>query len=289
MCDTVDKLYFSAIIPTHLRPDLLSEAISSVAAQSLRPLEVIVVSDVDDADTRELIAARQPAIPFPLRYVVNRPEPGACGSRNLGAQLAVCDWLAFLDDDDVWRPEFLRRCAEAALLDNATLILAPLVECSPEREDRVRRFPEGLDSHSLFTVPGGMTGSNFAITRDRFLAVGGFDPEVSVFNDWDLLFRLIAADPHYAVLDEPLVEWRQHVGERIGSRSLKRAQGLDFFVDRYSEYMPPELVAELRATAASIRRDLSANWTGYVEHSLAIARARGVTGVLKKKLGLARP
>ncbi|KRA84440.1 glycosyltransferase family 2 protein [Altererythrobacter sp. Root672] len=288
MCDTIDKLYFSAIIPTHLRADLLSEAISSVAAQSMPPLELIVVSDVDENTTRELVAALQPGIPFPLRYVVNRNEPGACGSRNLGAQLAVCDWLAFLDDDDLWRPEFLRRSAETALRDGASLILTTLVERSPEREDRIRSFPEGLDQKSLFSVPGGMTGSNFAITRDRFLAAGGFDPKVRVFNDWDLLFRLIAADPAYAVVEEPLVEWRQHEGERIGSRSLKRAQGLEFFVDRYARYMPPELIAELRATAASIRRDLSGSWAGYFEHSLAIAKARGVTGVLKKKLGVAR-
>lgn len=280
--------HFSAIIPTHLRAGLLSEAIASVAAQTLLPLELIVVSDAEDADTRELVAARQRTLPFPLRYVANDIEPGACGSRNLGAQAALGDWLAFLDDDDIWRPDFLCRCAETAQGRGATLVIATLVECSPERGQRIRSFPEGLDQDTLFGFPGGMTGSNFAITRDRFLASGGFDPKVSVFNDWDLLFRLIAADPHYAVVEDPLVEWRQHEGERIGSRSLKRAQGLEFFVDRYARYMPPELIAELRATAASIRREHSESWAGYVEHSLTIARVRGIKGVLKK-LGVARP
>ncbi|MBO9518188.1 MAG: glycosyltransferase family 2 protein [Porphyrobacter sp.] len=278
---------FSAIIPTHLRADLLSEAISSVASQSLPPSELIVVSDVDDADTRELMAARERTLPFPLRYHVNDTQPGACGSRNQGAQLALGDWLAFLDDDDVWCPDFLLRCAETADRKGSTLILATLIERSPEREDCIRSFPEGLDRYSFFSFPGGMTGSNFTIARERFLGVGGFDPQVTVFNDWDLLFRLIAADPDYAVIGEPLVEWRQHEGERIGSRSQRRAQGLDFFVDRYTQYMPPELIAELRATAASIRRDLSESWAGYVEHSLAIAKVRGVSGVLKK-LGVAR-
>ncbi|MGB3723386.1 MAG: glycosyltransferase family 2 protein [Pacificimonas sp.] len=274
----------SVVIPTHLRAELLRDAVDSVVRQTRLPDELIVVGDVEDDATRQAIADFKTGLDFPIVYRRNLAVPGVCGSRNLGARVASGDRLAFLDDDDVWQPAFLESCADAATATGASLVIAPLHEVSPTGRRRVRRQPEGLLPATLFSQPGGMTGSNFLVERRAFFSAGGFDPRVAVFNDWDLFFRLVALPARYTVLPEPLVEWRQHEGARIGTFSERRAAGLDFFVSRYRDHMPMSLVRELSATAAGMRRCLSRSKFDYAKHSLALARAHGLGGAMKKIL-----
>ena len=98
----------ACIIPTHDRPDLLSQALDSVLGQAMAPAEVVVVDDLDDPHTATVVAAVALQAPFPVRHVVNRALGGASGSRNAGAAASTAPVLAFLDDDDAWRPEYLR-------------------------------------------------------------------------------------------------------------------------------------------------------------------------------------
>lgn len=100
----------SVIIPTRLRPDLLARALRSVFAQTLPPLEVIVVIDGPDPATAALLAAW----PDPRLFVLQTSGLGAGAARNLAAGAARGTWLAFLDDDDEWAPEKLAQQRRAA-------------------------------------------------------------------------------------------------------------------------------------------------------------------------------
>ena len=103
-----------------------------------------------------------------------------------------------------------------------------------------------------------------------------------LFNDWDLFFRLVAMGAAYSVDPAPLVEWRQHKGERIGSFSERRAAGLQFFVERYSPYIPANVRRELLATAAGMRRRLAAGSGDRLRANAALLRAHGVAGIWSK-------
>lgn len=248
------RVRVSAVVPTHDRPKMLKVALESIAAQSSPPDELIVVDDMGDPETKQVVDQFAEAAPFPTRYVHNQVQGGACGSRNLGASLATHPWLIFLDDDDVWRPRHVELLTARADSGDVDFVMGGLVRREKGHPDRIRYSSEGLTAETLFSEQGGMTGSNLLVSRAAFEGVSGFDVQIPVFNDWDLFARLLAANRKYAVVQEPTVEWREHGGIRITGASVKRAQGFDIFLQRYGNAMPGALRRRLKRTALGIRR-----------------------------------
>ena len=100
----------SAIIPAYNGVSrYLEDAIQSVLAQSFRDFELIVV---DDASTDEIgrLVLRIPQ----ARYMRRAENGGQAAARNDGARLAKGEFLALLDQDDVWEPTFLEESVAAA-------------------------------------------------------------------------------------------------------------------------------------------------------------------------------
>lgn len=101
----------SVIIPSHNRPALLQEALSSVLGQTLPPAEIIIVDDAS-APPVSLPASRNGV---PLRLLRHEQVRGGAAAKNTGAQAAQGKLMAFLDDDDLWAPTYL---------EHATALLA---------------------------------------------------------------------------------------------------------------------------------------------------------------------
>lgn len=94
----------SVVIPTYNRPALLRAAIESALSQTARPLEVLVCDDGQSAENAMVAAAFDTAS---VRYLPG-PHTGAPAlPRNRGIAAAAGEWIAFLDDDDAWRPDKL--------------------------------------------------------------------------------------------------------------------------------------------------------------------------------------
>lgn len=111
----MNKKLVSVIIPTHNRVVSLKRAIESVLNQTRKPDEVIIVDDLNDATTKELC---EQFSADNVIYISNIEGRGASASRNLGALKAKSEFVAFLDDDDIWLPEKLEQ--QCALIDKKT-------------------------------------------------------------------------------------------------------------------------------------------------------------------------
>lgn len=103
----------SVIIPTYNRAPFVTEAIDSVLAQTFRDYELIVVDDGSTDNTKDVL------LPYGerIRYIY-QPNSGVGAARNAGIRCAVGEWLAFLDSDDLWLPEYLSCQMERAQLDH---------------------------------------------------------------------------------------------------------------------------------------------------------------------------
>ncbi len=98
----------SVVIPCFRCGATLPNAIASVAHQTLRPAEVILVDDGNDAEAEAALKAIASRYPDWIRLVRLSSNAGAGAARNAGWAIAKQPWIAFLDADDSWHPEKMR-------------------------------------------------------------------------------------------------------------------------------------------------------------------------------------
>jgi hypothetical protein len=207
----------SVVIPTRNRWPLLStHALPSALAQEDVNLEVIVVDDASTDETARGLA--EVASPL-LRVIRIEPADRPAGSRttgrarNRGIEAARGEWLAFLDDDDIWAPRKLATQLEAARIAGASFVYSRVVVVDEhKRVVGVQALPDPRSLHDLMLlgnhVPGGGSG---AIARaDDVRRVGGFDESLVYVEDWDLWIRLVdgavvaaCPDVHVARVEHP--------------------------------------------------------------------------------------
>jgi len=192
----------SVIIPFYNCERYLSEAIKSVLSQTYRSVEVIVVDD-GSIDSSASVAKR---FAPKVRYF-HQPNSGPSAARNRGVDLAQGDFLAFLDSDDVWTPDKLKKQI-AAFEDNSKIeaVFGHIQQfISPELDDNAKkkiRCPSD-------TMPG-FCASAMLIRRSSFMRVGLFDTQwkVGQFEDW--YSRAIEKRLKFVALPELLVKRRLH-------------------------------------------------------------------------------
>jgi glycosyltransferase involved in cell wall biosynthesis len=110
----------SAIICTHNREEYLGSAIDSLLEQDFYSYEVIVVDNACDDRTREIVAER---LSNPRLNYVYEPVLGLSVARNTGAKEALAPLLAYIDDDAVASPSWLK-AIYTAFANNEKLVIA---------------------------------------------------------------------------------------------------------------------------------------------------------------------
>jgi glycosyltransferase involved in cell wall biosynthesis len=207
----------SVVIPTFNHQTFISAAVESALAQTLRPLEVIVVDDGSTDATVEILA------PYLSRIrLVRQPNQGVSAARNVGAGRATGEVLAFLDADDLWLPGKLERQVQRLRSDPGL----GLVHCGMEEVDgQGNPLRERLDGMEGWVAPELLlfrqsvilgAGSSALIRRDVFQQVGGFDSRLSTSADWDLCYR-IASRWEVGFVREVLFRYRLHGANMHGN------------------------------------------------------------------------
>ncbi len=187
-------LTVSVVIPTLDRPNLLLRALRSVFNQTYPHLDIVVVLD---RPSEETIAALR-AIEDPrLRVIVNPHPVNAPAARNVGADHAKGEWIAFLDDDDEWLPEKIEKQLSFALQRGEVLVscLSRIVTphssyVLPQRiYDNATRLDEYLfDRRSARAGEGFLQTSSFMMPRSLFEKVRFYEDRLH--DDWDFVLRL---------------------------------------------------------------------------------------------------
>lgn len=126
----------SVVIPVHNGEEHLREAIDSVLTQTYDPVDIIVV---DDGSTDESARVVQ-SFGSLVRYC-QQPQSGPSAARNRGVEVADGEWIAFLDADDLWEPEKVRKQLAALAEHGAVDMVFGYVQqfYSPELPDEIRR------------------------------------------------------------------------------------------------------------------------------------------------------
>jgi len=201
------------IIPTYQREKWIKAAIESVLHQTFNDFELIVVDDGSTDRTAEIVsdmASRDRRIRY--LYQTNR---GPAGARNRGLQEATAEVIAFLDSDDLWKPEKLQLQMET-LSQNADAGFVYCSGCFIDEEGNVddesnrRLKPTALYSaeNILFDQVNFLTPG--VLFRKHLLAKAGpFDESLEFLEDVDLWFRILCFT-RAVFLDQELILIRRH-------------------------------------------------------------------------------
>jgi glycosyltransferase involved in cell wall biosynthesis len=202
----------SVIIPTFNRSKLVLNALHSVLHQTYRDYEIIVVDDGSTDDTARALKPYMDRIQY-----VYQPNRGASGAQNTGVELATGKWVSILASDDVWLPTKLDTQLKAvtalgrdfgACFTNCDFVgNAHVIPSAFEQAGLREEVPFGPLHHPFKFILGRYPAiwvQSLLVLRSLVKQVNGFDEDVVVGEDTDLLFRL-AFKTRFCFVNEPLV------------------------------------------------------------------------------------
>lgn len=240
----------SVIVRTKDRPELLAEALDSLAASTYRRLQVVVVNDGG--------APPKIADDFPLDLErINLPTNlGRAAAANAGIEAAEGEAIAFLDDDDRVEHEHFEVLAGAFAAPGVKVVYSDAAVGvytlgSEGWECGERRLPYSRDfDPDLLLLDNYIPFNTLLIDRRLALEVGPLDPELSFFEDWEFLVRL-ARRTAFNHIPRVTCEYRQFRGAGhhvLGDGPHERTDFLAMkarVIERHLERASPALLARV--------------------------------------------
>lgn len=189
----------SVIIPTYKRPDYLDRAINSVLTQTYKNIEIIVVDD-NNPDTEGRRQTEEKMLQYSdnpkVHYIKHEHNKNGAAARNTGFKASKGEYIAFLDDDDIYLPKKIESQVEKmeslssdwgfcynqyyTQKDNG-----PLIPVNEHREGDLYLISL---KHQGFCVN---VGSNAMVRREAFLSVNGYDESFKRNQDHEFMVRLL--------------------------------------------------------------------------------------------------
>jgi glycosyltransferase involved in cell wall biosynthesis len=186
----------SVVIPTYNHGLYLREAIDSALAQTLPPLEVIVVDDGSTDGTAAVLRDYGGRI-----RTIRQANAGVAAARNTGMAAVTGAYIAFLDSDDVWAPDKLERQAARFKTDPRLGLVHGGVEHIDAAGLARSVVLDGLEGwvaedmlrFDRIVIAG--PGSNIMVPTRVAREIGGFDSRLPPSEDWDFCYRVASRYP----------------------------------------------------------------------------------------------
>lgn len=220
------------ITPTYNRAEYLENAIASVLSQTYKDLEYIVIDD-NPKMSKARAQTKETIMKFKddnrLRYIQNETNLGGAGSRNVGIAQAKGDYIAFLDDDDMYLPDrleaqigpMMKNDWDVCVMDGATYKYET-GEKLTERHQKVysnMSNDELIRAHLLYHI----SGTNSFMFKTSFIReIGGFDIVPSC-QEYILMQKALDAKPRFGYVPEIHIKNFQHEGEQLSTGAKKLA------------------------------------------------------------------
>jgi len=206
MVGVFDNLNISVVIPTYNRYKFLKRAVQSVLAQTYSPKEIIVI---DDGSTDTTLQIQKD---FPTLKYIYQANKGVSSARNLGITNAKHEWIAFLDSDDAWHKDKLKK--QVNFHNQNPDILMSYSDEEWIRDGAVVKIPKkfqkiGKDAFLENISYCNIAPSSVLLHKNLFERYGLFDENLEVCEDYDLWLR-IAIKEKIGLINKKLI--RKYAG-----------------------------------------------------------------------------
>ena len=183
----------SVIVPTYNRPDTLKRTLESIAAQTYKRIEAIVVNDAGE-DVSGVIDTFHDRLS--IKYLVHDKNKGLAAVRNTAINHATGQYIAYLDDDDIFHPHHIETAVKVLTTTNYKAVYTDAYRAYQTKEGDTYQVIKKDIPYSIDYVKGIFYKTNITpvlcVVHDRtcFDEAGIFDETLTVLEDWDLWIRM---------------------------------------------------------------------------------------------------
>ena len=225
MIGELRKGLVSVIVPSYNARHFIEQSLCSIMDQSYGNLELIFVDDASTDGTNRFLnslAASEPRI----RRVANKQNLGVAASRNKALKLAMGQFVAFLDADDIWLQSKLERQLEFMQSKNAAFCFTAYEVCDlyglPSGQVVDMGCPDEVGYRDMLAKRATLGTSTVMIDRSR---LGSFEmPLLTVGEDYALWLELLKTGCVAHRMPEVLARHRIVPGSLSDNKARKAVQ-----------------------------------------------------------------
>ncbi len=213
----------SVVVATYKREAELKNALESLAKQTYPNMEIVLVDDNGNdewnskvSETVEVFRNRYPKIK--LECIVNNSNQGSSKTRNIGIHSANGDYITFLDDDDIYLPDKIRKQVEFMETNQCDYSITDLIlynEDDKKINRRIRSYIKEttVESLRLYHLKYHMTGTDTVMFKKEYLIqIGGF-ASIDVGDEFYLMQRAIEEGGKFGYLPGCEIKAYVHTGD----------------------------------------------------------------------------
>lgn len=229
----------SVVIPTHNRADLLPRAIKSVQAQTWTDLEIVVVSDGSEDDTKAVVEALAKDDDR-IKFIEYFPARGGNIARNTGIENASGEYVAFLDDDDEFMPEKLEKQMAVMQSDPQIGLVYTGVHIIYVNEDiAYSSIPKASGDLSKEILLDNIIGTTSTVMarKDVLLKAGMFDVKLRALQDFDLWIRVCQLRKIGHVPEEMINYYNYTDTKQVSALTDKYIESFAYINEKYKDML----------------------------------------------------
>ena len=252
----------SVCMPHHNRPQLLAQALESLRQQDYPNLEVVLVDDAStDADALAYLDQLAPEFARRGWQIARLPANRyAAGARNAAARLARGEYLLFMDDDNVAKPQEVSTFVRVAQRTGADLVgcFVDIVEgpALPGPDSAVSCYAFLGPALALGLWRNALGDTNSLMRREVFVALGGFTEDYGVSNeDHEFMVRAVLRGFRLEMIPEALF-WYRRTPNSVNHSADPVANVLRA-LRPYLDVVPPELRPALQLAQGLMGQEIA--------------------------------
>lgn len=225
----------SVIVPVYNVEQYLSDCLESICCQTLKEIEIIVVNDGSTDNSLSIIES------FQQKYsnikLINKKNGGLSSARNAGIEMAVGEYLFFVDSDDFIDLDTLEKMYVKAKETHCPLIICGILQYWSDNKKKLYKKcisdKESIcDASLLYKLQlSGRMGCqccNKLYDRNIWIKNSLFFQEGKYYEDIDMAFRVIQVYRKAYIINEPLYKYRMRPGSIVATPSVQKNMAEQF-------------------------------------------------------------
>ena len=189
------NIQITVIITTFNRKAELKRALQSVIDQTIQPYEILIINNgyenLNLEESTQLSGKN-------IKIINSVKNFHSADGRNLGASIATTDYVAFLDDDDFWEKDYIKKTITIINKDKPDLLISTLYDL---KTNKIYKKINSLNLSKMYTYNPGLNGSNVVVLKKSLKEVGGWNNSVFPSEDRALAVDFILKDKKIILQD----------------------------------------------------------------------------------------